>query len=147
MHLGLHFDCVTFQGSKTDGTALISTPHFNALGANLDVKLDIGTGGGDPHVQNTAYAALANSDEARKEVRRLSRCPALLLQLAGPNLSLSGFAFGEAPFCDQLFHTVSLLWQPGSELLVGVARLILAVQTGWQRLQVRLPYHVECTLN
>jgi hypothetical protein len=144
-YLHLHLDRMSFRQSLTDGTALIPTALFTALGANVEVKLDIGSGGGDPHIQNMAYLVLGNSDEARTIVRQISRCPAMLLQLAGPHLSVSGFTWGEKPCADQLSQTVCLLWQPRSDLLISVARLVRAIRRGWPTLQVRFLEHDALT--
>ena len=92
---GMHFIRIRYDTSETDGSATISAGQVLALGANLEVKLDMGTGGGDPRLQNCCYATLYSCDDRQKLLRALCRCPTLLIELAGPNLSLSGFAFGQ----------------------------------------------------
>lgn len=133
---GMHFIRIRYDTSETDGSATISAGQVLALGANLEVKLDMGTGGGDPRLQNCCYATLYSCDDRQKLLRALCRCPTLLIELAGPNLSLSGFAFGQHPCCDQLSQTVSLLWQPKSELMVGAPRVVYAMRRAWPALQV-----------
>lgn len=140
---GMHFIRIK---SETDGSAMISAGQVLALGANLKVKLDIGTGGGDPRLQNCCYATLYSCDDRQRLLRALCRCPTLLMELSGPNLSLSSFAFGQHPCCDQLSHTVSLLWQPKSELMVGAPRVVHAMRRAWPALQVRYQINaVECS--
>ncbi len=97
----------------------------------------MGEGHGDPRLQNCCYAALHSCDDHQKQLRALCRCPILLLELSGPNLSLSGFAYGQHPCCDQLSHTVFLLWQPKSELMSGAPRLVHAIRRAWPALQVQ----------
>lgn len=133
---GMHFIRIRYDTSETNGSATISAGQVLALGANLEVKLDMGTGGGDPRLQNCCYATLHSCDDRQKLLRALCRCPTLLIELAGPNLSLSGFAFGQHPCCDQLSQTVSLLWQPKSELMVGAPRVVYAMRRAWPALQV-----------
>ena len=74
---------------------------------NVEVKNEIGSGGGAIHIQNAAFAA-AHALQAKK-VRRKSVCPTLLIELAGPNMSLSGAVYTDVALCDQLSPMVSLL--------------------------------------
>lgn len=67
---------------------------------NVKVKNEIGCSGGAVHVQNAAYA-VAHAFQA-KEVRGKSVCPTLLIELAGPNMSLSGAVYTDMALCDQL---------------------------------------------
>ncbi|CAL8462656.1 g2189 [Coccomyxa elongata] len=123
------------EGLETDGSAQIPVRQGLALGINLEVKLDIGAGHGDPRLQNCAHAALYYCSGRRDLLRACSRCPTLLMELSGPNLSLSGFAFGQYFCCDQLSQTVSLLWQPKSEVMIGAPRLVFAMRRAWPALQ------------
>ena len=140
---GVAFDRLTMPNGVTDGSLLVALRQGAALYANLEVKQDIGSGGGDPRLQNCCYAAHHFCRDYHSELRWLSRCPTLLLELAGPNLSLSGFAFGEHACCDQLSQTVSLLWQPKSELMLGAPRLVYALRHALPALQVR--YQRSCS--
>lgn len=133
MHLVQHMA----EKMETDGSAFINISHGLVIGANVEVKQDIGTGGGDPRLQNCGYATLHYCHAKQKTLRAMCRCPLLLMELAGPNLSLSGFAFGEHACSDQLSHTVSLLWQPNSELMIGAARVVYAIRRAWPALQVQ----------
>ena len=117
---------VTFQHAnylkaETDGSFI----HLGGMLVNVEVKNEIGSnsGGGAIHVQNAAYAA-AHAFQAKK-VKGNSVCPTLLIELAGPNMSLSGTVyvqiFTDMALCDQLSPMVSLLWQPHSRLMVQAA--------------------------
>ncbi|BDA45559.1 hypothetical protein COCOBI_07-3460 [Coccomyxa sp. Obi] len=121
---------------ETDGSLVVSLDEGLGLYASMEVKQDIGAGdGGDPRLQNCCYATQHYSSELHSDLRWLSRCPTLLLELSGPNLSLSGFAFGKHACCDQLSQTVSLLWQPKSELMLGAPRLVYALRHALPALQ------------
>ena len=95
---------------------------------NLEVKNEIGGGGGGGaiHVQNAAYAA-AHAFQSTL-ARDKSVCPTLLIELAGPNMSLSGAVFTTQAICDQLSPMVSLLWQPHSRLMMQAARCFAAIR-------------------
>ncbi len=118
---------VTFQRAKyhqaeTDGSFI----HLGGMLVNIEVKNEIGSGGGAIHIQNAAYAA-AHAFQAKK-VRGKSVCPTLLIELAGPNMSLSGAVYTDMALCDQLSPMVSLLWQPHSRLMVQAARCFAAIR-------------------
>ena len=138
---GMHFDRLLFNGARagavTDGSVKIDAGQISALAANLEVKLDLGQGGGDPRLQNCCYAAKYSCHARQKHLRALCRCPTLLIELTGPNISLSGFAYGQHACCDQLSQTVSLLWQPKSELMIGAPRVVHAMRRAWPALKVR----------
>ena len=134
----LYFARHSTDKMETDGSAFIHIRHGVVIGANMEVRQDMGQGGGDPRLKNCVCAALHYSDAHRKPLRDMCRCPVLLMELAGPNLSLSGFTFGEHACSDQLSQTVSLLWQPNSELMIGAARVAYAIRRAWPALQVQL---------
>ena len=117
------FQCAKYGKAETDGSFL----HLGGLLVNIEVKNEIGFGGGAIHVQNAAYAA-AHAFQADK-VRRISVCPTLLIELAGPNISLSGAVFTTIATCDQLSPMMSLLWQPHSRLMLQAARCFAAIRT------------------
>lgn len=60
---------------------------------NLEAKNEIGSGGGCCHLQNAAYALLYVRQSKLEKLRNVSRCPTILIELAGPNLSFSAFAY------------------------------------------------------
>ncbi len=102
-----------------------SWTHLGGMLVNIEVKNEIGSGGGAPHVQNAAYAA-AYAFQADKN--RISVCPTLLIELAGPNMSFSGAVFADLAIYDQLTPMVSLLWQPHSPLMLQAARCFTALR-------------------
>ena len=116
------FQCAKYGKAESGGSFL----HLGGLLVNIEVKNEIGSGGGAIHVQNAAYAA-AHAFQVDK-VRRISVCPTLLIELAGPNLSLSGAVFTTIATCDQLSPMVSLLWQPHSRLMLQGARCFAAIR-------------------
>jgi len=132
----LNFQLGTYRNATTDGSVTVEVVSCNALLANLEVKLDIGSGGGDPRIQNCCYATLAVSRDEMKALRQVSRCPVLLIEVAGPNISLSGFALSQYPSCDQLSQTVSLLWQPRSHLALAAGRIFFALRRAVPALKV-----------
>jgi hypothetical protein len=121
--------------NETDGSSIIPVWGAYAMAVNTEVKLEVGSGGGDPRIQNATYAALQASD-MYEILGRFSYCPTLLIELAGPNMALSGFAFGQYASCDQLSQMVSLLRQPKSEIAIGAPRVIFALRRAWSALQV-----------
>ena len=116
------FQRAPYHRAETDGSVI----HLGGLLVNLEVKNEIGMGGGAVHVQNAAYAA-AHAFQARK-VRGRSVCQTLLIELAGPNMSLSGAVYTDMALCDQLSPMVSLLWQPHSRLMVQAAKCFAAIR-------------------
>ncbi|BDA51127.1 hypothetical protein COCOBI_18-0020 [Coccomyxa sp. Obi] len=132
---GVHLAQHKTERMETDGSALLDTSLGLVIYANLEVKQEIGAGGGDPRIHNCSYATLHFCHASSKDLRALCRCPVLLMELAGPNLSLSGFAFGQHACSDQLSQSVCLLWQPNSELMIGVARVVYAIRRAWPALK------------
>ena len=122
------FQCPKYGKAEGDGCFL----HLGGLLVNIVVKNEIGFGGEAIHVQNAAYAA-AHAFQAHK-VRRKSVCPTLLIELAGPNMSISGAVFTDIATCDQLSSMVSLLWQPHSRLMLQAARCFSAIRKALPRL-------------
>jgi len=107
--------------------------HLGGLLANLEVKNEIDSGGGAVHVQNAAYAA-AHAFQADK-VRRISVCQTLLIEPAGPNMSLSGAVFTSIAICDQLSPMVSLLWQSRSRLMLQAAQCFAVMRKAFSSLR------------
>jgi hypothetical protein len=133
--LGIPLQPSKVRESETAGSAMIPVWGANAMAVNTEIKLEVGSGGGDPRIQNATYAALQASD-TYKFLGRFSYCPTLLIELAGPNMALSGFALSEYASCDQLSQMVSLLRQPKSEIAIGAPRVIFALRRAWSALQV-----------
>jgi len=121
---------IEFDDAKTDGSL---THPKGGLMVNIEVKNEVGSGGGAIHVQNAAYAAKYAAGQAGV-LRQLSTCPTLLIELAGPNMSLSGAVFSNLVVCDQLTPMVSLLWQPHSPLMLQAARCFAALRLALPRL-------------
>ena len=115
---------VTTRG-MTDGTVRHTS---GGAVANMEVKNEVGSGGGSIHVQNASYAAGMATEAACDDVRARCRCPTLLIELAGPNMSLSGAVFGKEALCDPLTPMVSLLWLPHSPLMLQAARCFAAIR-------------------
>ena len=124
------FQRIQFGDAKTDGSL---THPKGGLMVNIEVKNEVGLGGGAIHVQNAVYAAKYAAGQARV-LRRFLTCPTLLIELAGPNMSLSGAVFSNVVVCDQLTPMVSLLWQPHSPLMLQAARPCFALRMALPRL-------------
>ena len=75
---------------------------------NIEVRNEVGSGGGAVHVQNAAYAAKYAAGPAGV-LRQFSVCPTLLIELAGPNMNLSGAVFSNVLVCNQLTPMVSVV--------------------------------------
>ena len=128
---GASFARIKLSGAETDGSVL----HWKGgLVTNVEVKNEIGTGGGSIHIENAAYAANYATDDANKSVREVSVCPTILIELAGPNMSLSGAVFSDVIACDQLSPMVSLLWQPDSDLMLQAAKCFAAFRNALPKL-------------
>ena len=127
---GVKFQRIEFGDAKTDGSL---THPKGGLMVNIEVKNEVGSGGGAVHVQNAAYAAKYAAGQAGL-LRQFSTCPTLLIELAGPNMSLSGAVFSNVVICDQLTPMVSLLWQPHSPLMIQAARCFAALRMALPRL-------------
>lgn len=122
---GLPFVRANTTRGTTDGTVR----HISGAAVpNLEVKNEIGRGGGSIHVQNASFAAGLATETACDDVRARCRCPTLLIELAGPNMSLSGAVFGREALCDPLTPMVSLLWLPHSPLMLQAARCFAAIR-------------------
>ena len=127
---GVKFQRIEFGDAKTDGSL---THPKGGLMVNIEVKNEVGSGGGAVHVQNAAYAAKYAAGQA-EVLRQFSTCPTLLIELAGPNMSLSGAVFSNVVVCDQLTPMVSLLWLPHSPLMLQSARCFAALRMALPRL-------------
>lgn len=124
------FERVELGDDKTDGSL---THPKGGLMVNIEVKNEVGSGGGAIHVQNAVFAAKYAAGQAGV-LRQCSPCPTLLIELAGPNMSLSGAVFSNVVVCDQLTPMVSLLWQPHSPLMLQAARCFAALRMALPRL-------------
>ena len=116
------FQRMQYRKAETDGFFI----HLGGMLVNVEVKNELGLGGGAIHVKNAAYVA-AHAFQAKK-IRGKSICPTLLIELAGPNMSLSGAVYTDMALCDQLSPMVSLLWQPHSRLMVQAAKCFAAIR-------------------
>ncbi len=123
------FDRAVYAKAETDGSFM----HLGGLLVNIEVKNEVGSGGGAIHVQSAAYAA-AHAFQASK-IRRNCVCPTLLIELAGPNMSLSGAVLADMALWDQLTPMVSLLWQPHSHLMLQAARCFAAIRRAFPQLR------------
>ena len=119
------FTRICMERGVTDGSLVHRS---GALRANLEVKNEVGMGGGAIHVQNAAYAASHAVGKLNESIRGSCVCPTLLIEVAGPNMSISGAVFGRTAMCDPLSPMVSLLWLPHSPLMLQAARCFAAIR-------------------
>jgi len=122
---------MTVGNGKTDGSYI----SCNVLVLNLAIKNEIGMGRGSPHIQNAVCSCSYASSVGSKLIRDISVCPTLLVELAGPNMSLSGSIFSACAICDQLTPMVSLLWLPHSPLMLQAARCFGALRKALRSLE------------
>jgi hypothetical protein len=116
---------IEINNARTDGSVI--HPRGGML-LNVEGKNEIGSGGRSIHVQNAAYHAAYVVQRSCDRIRGVSVCPSILIELAGPNLSLSGAVFGECAVCDPLTPMISLLWLPHSPLMTRAARCFGALR-------------------
>lgn len=128
---------VSINRASTDGTAFGRVPHF---GEQLQAPLmnDEGKDRGPGHIQNVLYGVILICEPSREPLRRVSRCPMVLVDIDRYHMSLSGFAFDMHLTCDYLSSSVPLLQQWSSPLMTAAARLLFALRTGVQALKVGL---------
>ena len=119
------------NGIMTDGSYI----RCNGLVLNLEIKNEIGTGGGSPHIQNACVSGSHASSVESKSIRDISVCPTLLVEMAGPNMSLSGSVFSACAICDQLTPMVPLLWLPHSPMMLQAARCFGALRRALRSLE------------
>ena len=123
---GISLTRIKLGSGETDGSVM--GYNGNGLVLQLGVKNEIGCGGGSVHIENAAFSALFAAQEHNKLARDKSVCPTLLMEVAGPNMSLSGSVFAACSLCDQLTPMVSLLWMPRSPLMLQAARCFGALR-------------------
>ena len=91
----------------------------------IEVKNESGQGGGsDSHSQVIAYYVQT------LEERKPAQCPApaYLIELVGPQLTISGAVFGRYVFVDKLIDPVWLVTQHNEEAIIKIARIFKALK-------------------
>jgi hypothetical protein len=114
--------------STSSSSSSASSASGRACLVYIKAKNEMGVSG-DAYVQGTAYYAKdVASDEYCHWVAR-SRCPALLLELVGPNMRVSGLALqGGKVSAQPLTDYITLLQLPGAEHIGRIARVLAALR-------------------
>ncbi len=107
--------------SKTDGSYLFAN---GAIYCNLEVKVEKGSGGGDPYMQNIAYYIKSLPVNAGS-----TQYPCFLLELCGTAFSVSGIVNTDRQIiCDPLSPTYQLLCNPDFVVAEKMAKLFASLQ-------------------
>ena len=97
----------------------------------MEGKNEVGSGGGDPYMQNAA-CYVKNVDS---KLNLLHRSPCFLTEVFGPNMAISGTVLSDTACVDRL-TTVSLLYQPHDyKANTRLARTLKALKNALHRLQ------------
>ena len=96
-----------------------------------EVKNESGQGGSDSHSQVIAY--YVQSLEKRKPYQ--CPAPAYLIELVGPQLTISGAVFGRYVFVDKLIDPVELVPQHNEEAIIKIARIFRALKEAYGKIQ------------
>ena len=129
----------------------------------IEVKNEVGEGGGDSHSQLIAYYVHSLTTEElskapeRSTTKELaetgglkpadrSPAPAFLLELVGPHLFISGAVYGKYVFVDRLVDPVWLVPHQREEAMIKIARIFKALKKAigeikqyYQNVPVRQP--------
>lgn len=109
------------QDSKTDGSYLFAN---GAIYCNLEVKVEKGSGGGDPYMQNIAYYTKSLPMNASS-----TQYPCFLLELCGTAFSVSGIVNTDRQIiCDPLSPTYQLLCNPDFLVAEKMAKLFASLR-------------------
>ena len=98
----------------------------------IEVKNESGQGGGsDSHSQVIAYYV-----QSLKE-KKLDQCPApaYLIELVGPQLTISGAVYGRHVFVDKLIDPVELVMQHNEEAIFKIAQIFRALKEAYFKIQ------------
>ena len=106
-----------------------------AIGSNscviVEVKNESGQGGSESHPQAIAYYVQTFDD------RKPAQCPApaYLIELVGPQLTISGAVYGRYVFIDKLIDPVELVMQHNEEAIFKIARIFKALGEAIKEIQ------------
>ena len=98
----------------------------------IEVKNESGQGGGsDSHSQAIGY--YVQSLEKRKQ----DKCPApaYLIELVGPQLTISGAVYGRYVFVDKLIDPVELVPQHNEKAIIKIARIFRALKEAYGKIR------------
>jgi hypothetical protein len=129
-YVGLNFVKYYFGNLRnTDGSIVRKWGEFEAMLATMEMKQELGMGGGCPYLQSSAYFIEFIRFFEEKEVSRLSRLPALLVYVAGPYIGVAGAAFLGLPVVEPMTPMMPLYHLEQNELLLAAARMLSALKT------------------
>jgi hypothetical protein len=112
---------IKYDKSETDGSLHYSN---GALYCNLEVKVEKGSGGGDPYMQGIAYYIKSLPENADG-----TQYPCFLLELYGTAFSVNGIVNTDSQvICDTLSPTYQLLHNQDFVTSVRIARLFASLR-------------------
>lgn len=137
---GLKLVNIKYDGSETDGS--LNFPN-GTLYCNLEVKVEKGTGDGDPYMQCIAYYVKSLPSDAHH-----TQYPCFLLELYGTAFSVSGIVNTNSRIiCDPLCPTYQLLCDPEfifagklARLFASLCKHLIILQNEFNRLLRASPF-------
>ena len=121
LYTGLNLIVVKYAKSETDGSLIFAN---GALYCNLEVKVEKGSGGGDPYMQCIAYYIKSLPKDAV-----FTQYPCFLLELCGTAFSVSGIVNTDTQIiCDPLSPTYQLLCNQDFVIAGNIARLFSSLR-------------------
>ena len=130
-YVGYRFAVSRFSdGCRTDSTVTCRwDTMFEAMLVNMELKKELGLGGGCPYLQSTGYYLKFIHKYEGYEVSRLSRLPCLLVYVSGPYFGVAGAVFLGLPIIEPLTPLMPLFDLPHNErLLLETARVLQALK-------------------
>ena len=129
-YVGLDFANYWFGNQRhTDGSVVRKWGKFEAMLASMEMKQELGMGGGCPYLQSSAYFIEFIRKFENEDVSRLSRLPALLVYVAGPYIGVAGAAFLGLPVVEPMTPMMPLHHLAQNErLLLATARMLRALK-------------------
>ena len=129
-YVGLNFVDYCFQDHcRTDGSIVREWGESKAV-ANMELKQELGMGGGCPYLQSSAYFTKFIHESKNTDALRLSRFPALLVYVAGLYIGVAGAAFLGLPVVEPMTPMMPLYYLTQNErLLLATARMLSALKT------------------
>jgi hypothetical protein len=112
--------------------------------ANIEVKLEMSTGGSECYLENIGYYSRLFV-HYWENLNKISYFPCYLIQLIGPYLSIAGAIFTSNITVDLLTPLIPLFWTPynKNEILI-IAKLLKSFKTALNELKI---YYIQLITN
>jgi len=135
-YTGMTLKSMLIRHAKTDGSLTFGS---GAIYCNLEVKVEKGTGGGDPYMQSIAYYLLSLP---RTRIRT-TQYPCFLLELYGTAFSVSGILNTDKHIiCDPLCPTFQLYRNQEFVMMQQITKLFASLNKSLKILQHQEAYRV-----